>query len=136
MPLVIHRSLRLAGETSEPHPWCATVLASRRVLPRSARMATTSGAQEAETESAGSSTTLISGDSAPPNWLVMYSNSLATVSAKSWALDLLASVRKTCTLGASGAETGGRNLPATIVPGKPDLVQLKMNSVLPPAAGC
>ena len=39
-------------------------------------------------------------------------------------------------LGASGAETGGRNLPAMMVPGKPGLVQLKTNSVLPPGAGC
>src|SRR6201996_3241919 len=117
MPLVIHWSLSVAGETSEPHHWCATVLESRRVLPRSGRIATISGAHEAETESLGSSTTLMSGDSAPPNWLVKYSNWRATVSAKSCALALLASVRKTCTLGASGAETCGRNLPAMMVPG-------------------
>src|SRR5580698_8167742 len=98
-------------------------------------MATISGAQAAETESVGSSTTLMRGDSAPPNWLVMYSNCLATVLAKSCALALLASVRKTCTLGASGADTGGRNLPAMIVPGKPFRVQLKANSALPPGAG-
>ena len=57
MPLVIQASLSVAGETWLPHHWWAMVLAKRRVLPRSGRMATISGAQAAETESAGSSTT-------------------------------------------------------------------------------
>ena len=76
MPFVIQASLRVAGETSDPHHWWARVLASRRwelwLTMRLPAMATISGAQAAETASSGSSTMLMRPDSAWPKTLVVW----------------------------------------------------------------
>src|ERR1700735_763073 len=129
MPLVIQASLSEAGETSLPHHWCEMVLAKRRVLPRSGRIATISGAQAAETESPGNSTTSSLPVSAGPKRLEKNSNSRATGLAKSWAFSLFFSVVKTRMLAMPGGLYGSRNLPETMVPGKPERVQLKLYSV-------
>jgi hypothetical protein len=136
MPFVIHASFSVAGEISDPHHWCATVFASSRALPRSGFIATISGAHAAEIESLGNSTTSSRPDSAPPNLSVINSNDLATFSARSCPFSRFPSVRKTLIFGIPGAVIAGRNLPATIVPGKPDLSHLKSNCFRPPAISC